>query len=147
MSEKPHNYGSFQNFRPYLMAFKELTEKVSPEFELRSKFSHFREKLRKWSEFASQKIIWRSLAFASQFFSKKNSLSLRFRNRFFPRIWIPDSIRKKSSGFATEKQKYLAVANYAGLQKLRTEFTYKTLNCERKFKQCLLEFPYNSSSL
>jgi hypothetical protein len=35
------------------------------------------------------------------------------------------------------------VANYAGLQELRTEYTFKTLNCGRNFKQCLLEFPYN----
>ena len=37
----------------------------------------------------------------------------------------------------------ILAANYAGLQELRTEYTFKTLNCGRNFKQCLLEYPYN----
>ena len=37
----------------------------------------------------------------------------------------------------------ILVANYAGLQELRTKYTFKTLNCGRNFKQCLLEYPYN----
>jgi hypothetical protein len=41
--------------------------------------------------FASQKIILRSLRFRFAIFFEKK---IRFRNRFFARIWIPDCSRK-----------------------------------------------------
>lgn len=37
----------------------------------------------------------------------------------------------------------ILVANYAGLEDIRTKYTFKTLNCGKNLKQCLLEFPYN----
>ena len=47
----------------------------------------------KRNEFASlrRKTLGVRFAFASQFISKKNSLSLRFRNRLLAEIWTPGS--------------------------------------------------------
>ena len=60
------------------------------------------------------------------------------------------------SGFSTNKQKYtyavlgfifwqsiILATNFAGIEKLGPVLTFKTLNCGRSYKQCMLDFSFN----